>query len=220
MTEGDSERAPDLRFIVNTGQGHKGESDDSAGHCLGGRRESRNEFWALVRVWTKLSVFTAVPTSRLHLIFGAARIDKTLTNPSCSPTNQKCLRLTDTRKWLTDDEMREVIATPCADKPKVLAGQLKSEMQETDQAFVMAWLLVVFYFSRPSAFRLRTGTGSQPASTCLEINGHARRGVRTIHHSPKGPRCRELCYVVRARANVHARPQVHIYWLSSTRESV
>lgn len=117
-TEGDSERAPDLRFIVSTGQGHKGESDDSAGHCLGGRRESRNEFWPLVRVWTKLSVFTAVPTT---FFLGAARIDnKTLTNPSCPPTNQKCLRLTDTRKWLMDDEMREVIATPCADKPKSL----------------------------------------------------------------------------------------------------
>lgn len=36
-----------------------------------------------------------------------------------------------------DDEMRWVIATPCADKPKVLAGQMKSEMQETDQAFVL-----------------------------------------------------------------------------------
>lgn len=56
-----------------------------------------------------------------------------------------------------NDEMREVIATPCADKPKVLAGQMKSEMQETDQASLFWLLVVVFYFSRPSAFRLRTG---------------------------------------------------------------
>lgn len=67
MTEGDSELAPDLEVHREHGAGgHKGESDDSAGHCLG-RRESRNEFWSLARVWTKLSVFTAVPITIFFL---------------------------------------------------------------------------------------------------------------------------------------------------------
>lgn len=62
-----------------------------------------------------------------------------------------------------DDEMREVIATPCADKPKVLAGQMKSEMQETDQAFVLASRRLLFFFPPICIPAPKWTTGSQPA---------------------------------------------------------